>query len=254
MTNAAMATGGEFRIGPVFSRAWSVYAGNFVKFSAIALVIALPQLLSGDSKTAEGSAWTLVAFIVGMIVNTVGQAVILYGAFQAMRGRAMLIGEAVRRGLSRFWSIIGLAILASLGILVGMILFIVPGVMLAIRWSVALPTCVVENLGPLAAMRRSAELTRGHRWKIFGLFILIVVIIIIAAMIIGLLVGGVAGVISLASDATRSIAALVILGLLGLIGAAIYTAYLNIVLVMLYHDLRVAKEGVDTDQIAAVFD
>lgn len=257
MTNAAMTTGGEFRIGPIFGRAWSVYTSNFLKFSVIALVIALPQLLTGDSHDAgasasvAGGAWRLVAFIIGMIVNTVGQAVILYGAFQVMRGRAMLIGEAVRRGLSRFWSIIGLAILATLGIIVGIILLIVPGIMLAIRWSVALPACVVENLGPLAAMRRSAELTKGHRWKIFGVFILILVIVLIAAMIIGLIVAAVVGAIAFA---TEGIVALVLAGLLGLIGAAVYTAYLNIVLVMLYHDLRVAKEGVDTDQIAAVFD
>ena len=30
MTNAAMATGGEFRIGPIFGRAWSVYTSNFL--------------------------------------------------------------------------------------------------------------------------------------------------------------------------------------------------------------------------------
>ena len=100
-------------------------------------------------------------------------------------------------------------------------------------------------------MRRSAELTKGHRWKIFGVFILILVIVLIAAMIIGLIVAAVVGAIAFA---TEGIIALVLAGLLGLIGAAVYTAYLNIVLVMLYHDLRVAKEGVDTDQIAAVFD
>jgi uncharacterized membrane protein len=137
-----------------------------------------------------------------------------------MRGRAMLIGEAVRRGLSRFWSIIGLAILATLGITVGIILLIVPGIMLAIRWSVALPACVVENLGPLAAMRRSAELTKGHRWKIFGVFILILVIVLIAAMIIGLIVAAVVGAITFATE-----------GIIALVLA-----------------------GVDTDQIAAVFD
>jgi hypothetical protein len=39
-----------------------------------------------------------------------------------------------------------------------------------------------------------------------------------------------------------------------LIWNAFYGAYAAIVVVMIYHDLRVAKEGVDTDQIAAVFE
>jgi hypothetical protein len=39
-----------------------------------------------------------------------------------------------------------------------------------------------------------------------------------------------------------------------LIWNAIWTAFLNISIAVTYHDLRVAKEGVDTDQIAAVFE
>jgi Membrane domain of glycerophosphoryl diester phosphodiesterase len=252
MTDAALAMGGPFRIGPIFGRAWSVYIANFVKFTAVALVIALPQLFTARGESGVGNALTFLAiFVVGIILNTVGQAVILYGAFHTMRGRVFALGQAVQRGLSRFFPIIGLAILAGLGITIGMLLFIVPGIMLAVRWSVALPACVVENLGPLAAMRRSAELTRGHRWKIFGLFLLVLVIVIVAATVIALVVGAAAGVMTVV---TGSIVGVVVAGLLTLIGDAIYTAYGNIVLVMLYHDLRVARDGVDTDQIAAVFD
>jgi len=39
-----------------------------------------------------------------------------------------------------------------------------------------------------------------------------------------------------------------------LVWTALWTAYYNSVLVMIYHDLRVSKEGVDVEQIAAVFD
>ena len=51
MTNASVATGREFRIGPVFSRAWSVYIANFLMFTVVALVISLPNLLSGGGQT-----------------------------------------------------------------------------------------------------------------------------------------------------------------------------------------------------------
>jgi hypothetical protein len=39
-----------------------------------------------------------------------------------------------------------------------------------------------------------------------------------------------------------------------LIWAALYGAYNAIAVVMTYHDLRVAKEGIDIEQIASVFD
>jgi uncharacterized membrane protein len=252
MANVTAApAGGEFRIGPIFGRAWSIYSGDFVKFSIVALVIALPQIFGGEGQTATDHIRNFIVFIIGLIFNTVGQAVILFGAFQEMRGRMFDIAEAVRRGLTRFWPIIGLAILVALGVGIGFILLIVPGVILAIRWSVALPACVVENLGPLASMKRSAELTKGNRWKLFGVFLLVLVIIILASIVVGLFVGLIVGASALAAG---EIFAVVVAALVGLVIAAVYTAYLNIVLVMVYHDLRVAKEGVATDQIAAVFD
>ena len=39
-----------------------------------------------------------------------------------------------------------------------------------------------------------------------------------------------------------------------LIWSAAWSAFYAIVIVVTYHDLRVAKEGVDTEQIAAVFE
>ena len=36
------------------------------------------------------------------------------------------------------------------------------------RWFVAVPAAVAEGLGPLAALRRSGDLTAGNRWIIFG--------------------------------------------------------------------------------------
>ena len=43
-------------------------------------------------------------------------------------------------------------------------------------------------------------------------------------------------------------------GLAGLAWIAAWTAYWNCAVIMMYRDLRVAKEGVDTGEIAAVFD
>ena len=100
-------------------------------------------------------------------------------------------------------------------------------------------------------MRRSADFDQGHRWKIFGIFILIPGRRSDSAVDHWPHRRGRRGAITFATD---GVIALVLAGLLGLIGAAVYTAYLNIVLVMFYHDLRVTKEGVDTDQCAAVFD
>jgi hypothetical protein len=74
----------------------------------------------------------------------------------------------------------------------------------------------------------------------------------IPGVIIGAVVGGVLGAILVFGSSGGLGAASI--KIISLIWNAIWTAFFSIVIVVTYHDLRVAKEGVDTDQIAAVFE
>jgi hypothetical protein len=89
-------------------------------------------------------------------------------------------------------------------------------------------------------MGRSAQLTKGHRWKIFGLWI--------APIVAGAIVQSVLE--GLSNYVGGTLLMLIVL----LAWGALVSAFYAILVVVTYHDLRVAKEGVDTDQIAAVFD
>ena len=248
MTDTTAPTGREFRIGPIFTRSWSIYAANFLMFTLVAIVAGLPNQLGGDFESSVGVARSIIVFIVSMILYFVGQAVILYGAFQAMRGRKVMIGDAIGRAFSRFFSLLGISVLVGFGVAIGFMLLIVPGIILALRWAVAVPACVVENKGPLESMRRSAELTKGHRWKIFGIWVLIAIVAIVVLIIAGTLAG--LGVVA----APQGLGRVVIAAVISLILTAIVTAYSYVLNTMIYHDLRTVKEGVGTEEIAAVFD
>jgi hypothetical protein len=121
--------------------------------------------------------------------------------------------------------------------MVGSNLLIVPGVILSCVVG-GVPACIVEDWGR-SSLSRSAELTRGYRLKVFGLFVLLTVINGIGSKIVDLVFG-------LAGDVVAGI------------GSGVWfvasTALSNCVLIMTYHDLRVAKEGIDTEQIASIFD
>ena len=240
---AAPVAPGEFRIGQVFSRSAAVLSRHFLLFFVVALVAGLPRVLleaDGADLGAEAAGRLLIGVFLSIVLNTLAQAVIVYGAFQDMRGRPGNLGDCLRVGLGRFFPIIGLAICMSIGIMIGFVLLVIPGIILAVMWFVATPACVVEQLGPMSAMGRSSELTKGHRWKIFGMLVLVV----IGAGIVSLIIGALLGL-------TGSFV-LVTLGTLA--WAGVWGAFYAIFGVVTYHDLRVAKEGVDVHQIAAVFD
>lgn len=62
----------------------------------------------------------------------------------------------------RFAGAVGLSIIYFVGVSVGLLLLVVPGLLLILRWSVSLPALVGEDLDILAALRRSWRLTRNH--------------------------------------------------------------------------------------------
>jgi uncharacterized membrane protein len=263
MTDASLPAGrfteGDFRVGHVFSRAWSVFSTNFLTFVMVTGIASLPSVLIPQPDAATAAAnpfqslgFTLVGALLMIVLGTLSQAIVLYGAFQVMRGRPIDLAESARIGLRRFFPIVGLAI--SMSVLAGFasLLLLVPGVILFMMWFVATPVCVVEQLGPFRSMGRSRQLTKGHRWKLFGLTLLI----LIPALAFGAIVGavifstlGAGGFLTMATALGTTLGKVV-----NLIWNAIWTAFYSIVIVVTYHDLRVAKEGVDTDQIAAVFE
>jgi hypothetical protein len=99
-------------------------------------------------------------------------------------------------------------------------------------------------------MGRSRALTKGHRWKLLGLMLLVILPALIFGAIVGALMFAVTGgFLAMAAAFSTTLGQIV-----NLIWNAIWTAFFAIVIVVTYHDLRVAKEGVDTEQIAAVFE
>jgi hypothetical protein len=77
--------------------------------------------------------------------------------------------------VARIWShsaaIAAAGILAILGMIVGTVLLVIPGVIVGVSLSMTTAAVVVEDRAPLAALKRSRELTRGHLWVLSALFL-----------------------------------------------------------------------------------
>jgi hypothetical protein len=113
--------------------------------------------------------------------------------FLAARGR-------LHEGGTRFWHYLGMSIISMLAVVVGMILLIVPGIILMVRWSAATGYVVGRREGMTDSLRASWEATRGHSWPIFFAALLMIIAIVVA----GGAVGGLFGVIGALPGAIAS--------------------------------------------------
>src|SRR5436309_5989759 len=131
----------------------------------------------------------VVIFVVNVVFSTIAEgSAVKLASEQITKGQASL-GAAVKFAVSRLLSIWALSILVGIIVFLGFIALFVPGIILAVMYSLALPVLLIENKGVTESMGRSRQLV-SHRWaKTFGTFLVLGIIVIIASVIISAIRG-----------------------------------------------------------------
>ncbi len=230
----------QLTIGSVLGRTWAALFKNPVVFFGLAAAATIPPALL-EVLMPQSTGLNVLVQLLSTIFGLVIQGAIAYAVFQALRDdSAVSVGDAVSHGLTRLPVLILAAILVGLLTMVGLVLLIIPGLIVMCILAVTIQACVVEQLGPVESMQRSAELTKGYRWTIFGL-VLIVGLVIVAIVFL------VAFIATLVFGETLA-------GLLATLVAIVPQAFNFVMLAIIYSDLRSIKEGVTIDVLADVFD
>lgn len=253
----------RFDFGRVVSQTFGLIGRNFVLFFLMALIfVGVPQFAleygraylfqSGDYVTSSYLAFG--GWALSLICTFILQGALTRASVDDLSGKGVQFGAALGDGLRFFFPLLIVALLVTIGLVIGFILLIIPGIILAVRWIVATPAAVIEREGPTRAIGRSAELGEGHGWAIFGLILLYAVfayaMLILFGIVIGATVGGLGqdGMITSLSPTSIVVAA---------ISAAVggFTSLFSTVgIASLYFELRRVKEGVNVEDLASVFD
>ena len=122
--------------------------------------------------------WVLAILYQGFVVELVNAA-----EHNVRRG----IGELVNAVTPVLGTLLAISILFVIGLIIGFILIIIPGLILLTIWSVTVPVEVLEHRGVLNSFRRSRELVRGNGWNVFGVIVIVWVIAILVSFLVGLL-------------------------------------------------------------------
>jgi len=146
-----------------------------IPFIVVLILYALSRFLFGNVFNASEATINVISVILGILgLASIIFTVIIYGvSWSAVsylyflqtgeESKKIILKASFKKVLSFFW----VSLLKSLIILGGFILFIVPGVIWAVKYGFAPLVVVLENKKGVSALRRSAELTRGYRWSIF---------------------------------------------------------------------------------------
>jgi hypothetical protein len=243
-TSVAPTTVVTLRIGDVLNTSWHLWTKLIGSFGPFYVLAGLPGALLVATPHRPGAALFSGAMGIASIAAGI-LAFVLYAAVTDA-GARVLEGEAPRLGpsfgvaLRRFWPLFGAMLLYVLAVMLGMILLVIPGIFVMIALFVVTPACVLERTGPVESLKRSAALTRGAGWRLFGLLLIVFLL-----------------------AATAPIARVVMLHFgLGTVAAAIGQSVVTAVaslfnacaVLAAYRALADAKDGIGGQRVASVFD
>jgi hypothetical protein len=242
------------RIGDVLRRSATIFAARWPSCCAImalgwapfsaAVWISLASM-NGDGPLGQASSFTIAALdflftIFAIACLIIASAAISFDAAEAGSGRSWSFRPSLGAAVHRSPAILALEVLIWLGAAAGALLLAAPGLIVLCMSAVALPACLVERLGPIRSLARSAFLTRGDRWRVFGLLCPLYV----ASLALGRELAFVAGLTLGAVPALLiTLAYYIVVG-----------AFNSVVIGVLYVQLRVAREGADIEPVVGVFD
>lgn len=108
-------------------------------------------------------------------------AAITFAVGSEYMGRSTTVKESIGQAFSKFWAILKTGILSGIFIMVGLLLFVIPGIYLTFKYYLAQQVVMLEDVSGFSAMKRSGDLMRGN----MGIAFVLGVVLWIASFVLG---------------------------------------------------------------------
>jgi hypothetical protein len=182
----------------VVGEVWRLFRARFWRTLIIIALLLAPLELAVeliDPSLAEDDWWLWVATTAALTLIAFPW---VFGAVvQDVAVGSRMPTESYAQTARRLPDLAISALVTTVGILLGTIALIVPGLLLMARWAVIVPLIVLEGASWRRAITRSNALVRGRTWTVVGIFVAITVIgIALVALPVALgyfVLGGVIG-------------------------------------------------------------
>ena len=217
-------------------RLYRAHLGDLIVISALLLVP--PALIAAITPSPFKMAIQLGGHLTFLVAQG-AIAVLVAAALQ--EDRAMTAGEVFRELGARASNVISVSIMAGVLTVLGFILLVIPGIIVAVWTCVSTPVAAIEGLSNSAALGRSRDLVRGQFWHALGTIVLAWCIVMALVIGFSIVLGLLFGMMHVPARVISLVGGLVMVPLFPLIGVTTS---------LLYFDLRVRNEGADVEALA----
>jgi Membrane domain of glycerophosphoryl diester phosphodiesterase len=255
-------------LGELLDRSFFLYRKYFALFVGI---VALPNLAllafqligvavrGGTMPTTFAATtliWSLASMVLYLGVVAASQGATVVAVSKVHLGNTTSISEAFAGIKGRILYLALIMIGVGIGIVIGFILLIVPGIILALMWAVTIPVAVLEDKGLRDSTSRSAELTKGSRGRIFMIYFLFLVLTYIVYILWEIPIFAAIGIFARGAHPVTALPVWTQIAFpVGtFLSQCLVGPLLTIALSLVYYDQRVRKEAFDLQLMMSTLD
>ena len=228
---------------------------NQLPLLALSAIVAVPSAILAyqDAAFPDADLWDLpiarpvAAYFVAaaFVTATITRMIVPDGA-----GHYPSFAGSVQTVFNDAFAVATIGVVTSALVMLGFLVLIVPGLILGVLLAVPVPVRTIEHSGLVQSCVRSALLTKGNRWPIFGLFVAVIVLEVVGDVAVNIVMGD--PIFAGFTEDARSDDALAI------IGSALVATAVSVIgatgTAVLYCELRRIKDGPAPRELASEFD
>jgi hypothetical protein len=175
----------ELDVGATLGEVFSTYRAQAGVLLPVAFWLFLLVAIV-DGIVGSDLAWLPLVIVVSTIAGTLYQGMVVGLVRDVQDGRRdSSVGELLGSVTPVLLPLVGAGLLSGLGIGIGFVALIVPGLYLVTIWAVIAPAIVIERKGVFAAFGRSRELVRGYGWPVFWVIVVAILISLAGTLVFG---------------------------------------------------------------------
>ena len=234
-----------------FKKVVSLLFSHLPHYSLLILLSSSPAIIIGSFTLNPYSQGQPALKMLSLLCGLISWAAITYSALEHLQGRSVSAVTSLMKGLQKVIPVAITYILFLFIVGIGLLFFLVPGLIFFSGLLLSVPIVVLEDLSPIAALQRSWNLSHGYKRAILNASILLFLLSLVFLIFISILL--VAVTFAIAFSLSPLIAAIfsVILYVFALFG---FQTSFPLASVVFYYQIRKEKEGIGLEELLKVFE
>ncbi len=172
-------------LGSLLEKSWKLFKINLFFCLGVGVIFFIMALILDTAANAVPTPYQYLVYLFGAIVLLLLQLGVIKVCLALVDGKQTDYNNLWNN--ARFiWSYVGASLLTAIPIILGLVLLVLPGVYLYVRWQFFSVLIVDKNLGPIKALKESWRLTTNHVWDSFLLLLITVILTFSGALFYGI--------------------------------------------------------------------